>query len=142
MAAEEGRVDEVRGVVAVGSDLRHEGVLGAARCRIGWGWAEGRLDDIPRRWEVGRGGGTCHVGVARAVDGDGVPKAVTGSAPEVGGVEEEGAGGIEHTHEDVVVHPAGTVIPLDAVRRRWEVGGLGVPCYVGVAPAVHGDATA
>src|SRR5205809_7849566 len=77
---------------AQGVDLRHEDVGLAA--------PEGSLESPRGRREVSRRGGAYHVGVARGVQGD--PEArFKATAPEVGGVDESGAHGIELRYEGV-----------------------------------------
>src|SRR5207245_9010945 len=103
-----------------GGKLRNEGVSGAS--------AEGSLQD-PHRREVGGVGGSGHIDVASRIHGDPVALVRT-SAPEVGRVEEGGAGGIELRHEGVDEAAGGG---LEGLRRRREVGGKGQAYHVGVA---------
>ena len=87
-------------------------------------------------------GGACHVGVARAVHGDALATVVT-AAPEEGGVDEGGAGGIELRREGgATVYRTAIAEGLEGPGCRREVGGSGAPRHVGVARAVHGDAVA
>src|SRR5439155_17366059 len=61
---------------------------------------------------------------------------VKATAPEVAGVDEGGAGGIELRHEGVAGAAEGR---LKTVLRRREVGGEGPTRHVGVTCSVHGD---
>src|SRR5439155_1156585 len=108
---------------------RNEGVFAAA--------ASG-LEGAGGRGEVGGKGNPRHVSVAAGVHGD--TEAVVDTTPaQVGGVDEEGAGGIELGHEGVFGAAEGG---LEGAGGRGEVGGKGNPRHVGVAAGVHGDAEA
>src|SRR5256885_307888 len=77
---------------ADGIELRYEGVVLARR-------AAGRRLESPRgRRKVTGVGQSCHVGVAGCVHGDPLAPFFP-IAPEVGGVDESRAGGIELRHE-------------------------------------------
>jgi len=109
-------------------DLRHEGVIGAARGAA----AEAGLEGPRRRREGRRASHTRHVSirVRQSIDRDGISVIVVRAA-EVGGVDEGGACGIELRHEDVErgATPEGG---LDSARCDGEVGRAGLACHVGI----------
>ena len=78
-------------------------------------------------------GPTRDVGVARPVHGDAAALAII---PEVGGIGEGGAGGVELRHEGDETAARGR---LEGPRRRREVGGYGDARDVGAARTVHSD---
>ncbi len=61
------------------------------------------------------------------------------AAPQVGGIDQRGARGIQHRHESI--RGATAKAGLSGMARR-EVGGCGYARHVGVAGGVHGDAGA
>src|SRR6266480_5031312 len=97
----------------------------------------GRLEGARCR-EVARAGVPRHVRAARAVHGDALAPVVA-AAPEVGGVDEAGAAGIELRHEDVDGTPGGR---LGGPRRRWEVLGESGTCHIAAARIVYYDPVA
>ena len=101
--------------------------------------AEGRLEGPRRRREVGGPGTARHVDVARGVPGDGESVLLV-SAPEVGGVDEAGAGGIERRF--VGIGSGAADAGLEGPRRRREVGRGGRARHGGVAHGVHGNGSA
>src|SRR5439155_24364197 len=113
---------------AGGVELRHEGVEAA----------EGRLEGPRSRREVERPSAARHIGAAGGVHRDAVAT-ITTTAPEVGGVDEGGARGVELRHEGIEEAAEGR---LEGPQRRREVDGEGVTRHVGVAGGVHGDAAA
>src|SRR6267143_1430430 len=86
-----------------------------------------------------RGGAARHVSVAEAVHRDGEAPPLTAASPEIGGIEEGGAGGVELRYEGVA---AAGERGLEGSRGDREVGRGGAARHVGVAEAVHRDAEA
>src|SRR5437016_6708128 len=81
-------------------------------------------------------GATRHVDVAGRVHGN-PGSIVKVTAPQVGGVEEGGAGGVQLRHEGV--GKADQTVPEGACGCR-EVRRISVTCHVGIASRVNGDA--
>src|SRR6267143_2069011 len=84
-----------------------------------------------------RGGAARHVSVAEAVHRDGEAPPLTAASPEIGGIEEGGAGGVELRYEGVA---AAGERGLEGPQVGREVGRAGAARHIGVAESVHRDA--
>src|SRR5262249_31591462 len=112
---------------AIGRELRHKGVKGAAECRL----------QGTDRGEVGGEGVPGDVGGASAIHGDGTAF-IEAAAAQVGGIDEGGAIGRELRHKGVKEAAECRLQGMD----RGEVAGVGEPGDVGGASAIHGDGIA
>ena len=134
-APEVGGVDEGR---TGGIQFCHERIAPADESRL-----EG-----PRRGREVRGEGAArHIGVAGRVHGDALSAPITlpdarivVTAPEVGGVDEGGTGGIQFCHEGI--DKGSRIDRAKGPRRNWEVQGGRVAGHVGVPRGVDGNAVA